>query len=136
MHTVTGICWTVLSGRTVPPCSGGKNVSGDLGSVGIGWNFHNEKFMLGQNVISQLKFRVSWGFTGSVNFPAYAGATTYKYQTDGRYLDFVPATLMGLGNTKLKWQQTQKWNYGVDLGLFKGRVTANFNYYPGRPRMI
>lgn len=102
---------------------------GDLGSVGIGWNFHNEKFMLGQNVISQLKFRVSWGFTGSVNFPAYAAATTYKYQTDGRYLDFIPAYLMGLGNTALKWQQTQKWNYGVDLGLFKGRVTANFNYY-------
>ncbi|WP_169503586.1 SusC/RagA family TonB-linked outer membrane protein [Butyricimonas synergistica] len=108
---------------------GRKKRFGDLGSVGIGWNFHNEKFMLGQNVISQLKFRVSWGFTGSVNFPAYAGATTYKYQTDGRYLDFIPATLMGLGNTALKWQQTQKWNYGVDFGLFKGRVTANFNYY-------
>ncbi len=108
---------------------GRKKRFGDLGSVGIGWNFHNEKFMLGQNIISQLKFRVSWGFTGSVNFPAYAGATTYKYQTDGRYLDFIPATLMGLGNTALKWQQTQKWNYGVDLGLFDGRVTANFNYY-------
>lgn len=108
---------------------GRKKRFGDLGSVGIGWNFHNEKFMLGQNVISQLKFRVSWGFTGSVNFPAYAGATTYKYQTDARYLDFIPAMLMGLGNTELKWQQTQKWNYGFDLGLFKGRVTANFNYY-------
>lgn len=108
---------------------GRKKRFGDLGSVGIGWNFHNEKFMLGQNVISQLKFRASWGFTGSVNFPAYAGATTYKYNTDGRYLDFIPATLMGLGNTELKWQQTQKWNLGFDLGLFKGRVTANFNYY-------
>lgn len=108
---------------------GRKKRFGDLGAVGIGWNFHNESFMLGQKVISQLKFRVSWGFTGSVNFPAYASATTYKYQMDGRYLDFIPATLMGLGNPALKWQQTQKWNYGVDLGLFNGRITANFNYY-------
>lgn len=108
---------------------GRKKRFGDLGSVGIGWNFHNEEFMLGQNIISQLKFRASWGFTGSVNFPAYAGATTYKYQTEGSYLDFIPATLMGLGNTELKWQQTQKWNFGVDVGLFQDRVTANFNYY-------
>ena len=108
---------------------GRKKRFGNLGSVGIGWNFHNEKFMLDQNIISQLKFRASWGFTGSVNFPAYAGATTYEYHTDGKYLDFIPATLMGLGNTELKWQQTQKWNIGFDLGLFKDRVTASFNYY-------
>lgn len=108
---------------------GRKKRFGDLGSVGLGWNFHNEKFMIGQNVLSQLKFRVSWGFTGSVNFPAYAGATTYQYTTKGRYLDFVPATLMGLGNTELKWQRTEKWNYGVDLGFFKGRLTGAFNYY-------
>lgn len=108
---------------------GRKQRFGTLGSVGIGWNFHNEKFMLDQNVISQLKFRVSWGFTGSVNFPSYASATTYEYQMKDRYLDFVPAELMGLGNTALKWQQTQKWNFGFDLGFFDNRVTANFNYY-------
>lgn len=108
---------------------GRKKRFGDLGSVGIGWNFHNEKFMYNQNVITQLKFRASWGFTGSVNFPAYASATTYQYQMDGRYLDFIPATLMGLGNPELKWQATEKWNFGVDLGLFNDRVTANFNYY-------
>ena len=108
---------------------GRKKRFGNLGSVGIGWNVHNEEFLRNQSLISQLKLRATWGFTGSVNFPAYAGATTYEYNTEGRYLDFIPATLMGLGNPALKWQQTEKWNLGFDLGLFNGRLTANFNYY-------
>lgn len=102
---------------------------GSLWSVGAGWNIHNESFLSSWTFLSQLKARASYGFTGSVDFPSYASMTTYEYRTTGRYLDYVPAVIIGLGNPDLVWQRTKKFNAGFDLGLFNGRVSASFNYY-------
>lgn len=108
----------------------GKNKRfGQMWAIGTGWNIHKEKFFKESKVLSKLKLRGSYGFTGSVDFPSYASVTTYEYQTDGRYLDFIPAVVKAMGNPDLLWQRTKKLNVGADFGLFKDRVTATFNYY-------
>jgi len=98
-------------------------------SIGAGWNLHKEKFIRLPGVINRLKIRASFGSTGSQNFPAFAASQTYSYLTSFRYLNNIGATLMSLGNTDLKWQQTNKLNVGTDLELLKGRIQATFNYY-------
>ncbi|WEK34928.1 MAG: SusC/RagA family TonB-linked outer membrane protein [Candidatus Pseudobacter hemicellulosilyticus] len=102
---------------------------GQLWSVGTGWNVHNEHFIRLPKFMSRLKLTGTYGFTGSVNFPSYAAATTYKYITTGRYLDFVPATITAMGNPDLVWQRTKKGNLGADFGLFNNRLSVNVDFY-------
>lgn len=102
---------------------------GDFWSVGAGWNVEKEKFFTLPKAISRLKLRGSYGFTGSINFPGYASSTTYRYIGDGRYLDFIPASIIALGNPDLVWQRTKKLDLGTDLSLFNDRIGVTFDYY-------
>ncbi|HEY0271700.1 MAG TPA: SusC/RagA family TonB-linked outer membrane protein, partial [Chitinophaga sp.] len=98
-------------------------------SVGGGWNLHKEAFFKPIKAIDRLKLRASYGSTGAQNFPSYASLQTYGYLVGGRYLDHIGATLLGLGNTRLQWQQTNKLNLGADIELFHHYVQGSFNYY-------
>jgi TonB-linked SusC/RagA family outer membrane protein len=98
-------------------------------SVGAGWNLHKESFLHLPAVINRFKLRASFGSTGSQNFPPFAASQTYQYMTTKRYLDNIGASLITLGNTDLKWQQTNKINAGTDIELFNGRMQTTLNYY-------
>ena len=98
-------------------------------SVGAGWNLHKEKFLDLPRVINRFKLRASYGSTGSQNFPSFAASQAYSYLTGFRYLNHIGATMISLGNSDLKWQQTNKLNAGTDIELFNGRIQATFNYY-------
>ena len=98
-------------------------------SVGAGWNLHKERFLHLPQVINRFKLRASFGSTGSQNFPPFAASQTYQYMTTKRYLDNIGASLITLGNTDLKWQQTNKINAGTDIELFNGRIQTTLNYY-------
>ena len=98
-------------------------------SVGGGWNVHEEHFWSTGSVLDLLKIRASYGVTGNQKFSAYQAQTMYQYQTGRLYNSSVPATLMGYGNPDLKWQNQYSTNIGLDLGLWKNRLSLTFNYY-------
>ncbi|WP_443938536.1 SusC/RagA family TonB-linked outer membrane protein [Pedobacter sp. MW01-1-1] len=98
-------------------------------SVGLGWNLHNENFLKGSNVISQLRLKASTGLLGSVSFPPYLSKSIYQYNTSNWYSTGLGATVMGYGNDNLQWQKTQASDVGFDLGLFKDRVVISPRYY-------
>ncbi|SDH34774.1 SusC/RagA family TonB-linked outer membrane protein [Chitinophaga filiformis] len=98
-------------------------------SVGVGWNVHKEKFLSMPALINRFKLRASIGSTGSQNFPPFAASQTYQYLTASRYLDHIGASMLSLGNSDLKWQQTNKVNIGTDVELCNKRVQFTFNYY-------
>jgi len=98
-------------------------------SVGLGWNIHNEKFMKDQNLFNTLRFKTSYGDTGSVDFTTESTNTTYKYLSGSRYLSWTAAQMMGLGNTALTWQKTTEFNVGIEFGILKDLVRGEFNYY-------
>lgn len=108
---------------------GATNRFAPFWSVGAGWNLHNEQFFEGVNFIDRLKFRFSYGVTGSQNFPAYQAMMTYKYEMGDRYGNFTGAYLMGLGNEDLKWQMTKASNLGIELGLLKNRMSLIVDIY-------
>lgn len=100
-------------------------------SVGAGWNIHKENFLEG-SIFSQLKLRGSYGVTASQNFSPYQAICKYQYDIAHQYAGIVPATMMGLGNDDLKWQQTKVINGGTDIGLFNDRLSFTFDIYKRR----
>lgn len=98
-------------------------------SAGAGWNLHNEAFFQGLEAINRLKLRGSVGLTGSQNFSSYQALSTYRYYTDDRYINSNGAYLLGLGNEDLKWQQTVKYNLGVDAEVLDRRLKLTADYY-------
>lgn len=80
----------------------------------------------GGNAISQLKFRVAYGQTAGL--PTFG--TTYSQllvEGVGGQGGLVPSTI--LGNANIAPERATELEYGVDFGLFNGRVTGEFTLY-------
>jgi hypothetical protein len=98
-------------------------------ATGIGWNMHKEDFMKNFPAISRFKLTSSAGLTGSVDFPQSLSKTIYTYQTSNWYSTGVGATVNNYGNENLKWQKTNNYDVGLELGLFKDRIVLTPRYY-------
>ncbi|MBL7814830.1 MAG: TonB-dependent receptor [Saprospiraceae bacterium] len=102
-------------------------------SVGLGWNITEEAFMKNQTLFSNLKLRGGWGISGNRNVGAYAtlGALSAGYYnfgttTSGQQLAY---TVTSLPATDLGWQSTSQYDIGLEIGLFKDRITGSFDIY-------
>lgn len=102
-------------------------------SVAVGWRFTEENFIkqFTQNILSQGKFRASYGSLGN-----NSGVGRYEQQetlSDGHYMidgniakGFVNRKLV---NSSLSWETNTVLNLGLDLGFFDNRLTAELDYY-------
>ncbi|MDL2320097.1 SusC/RagA family TonB-linked outer membrane protein [Alistipes sp. OttesenSCG-928-B03] len=103
---------------------------GSFWSVGMGWNVHQEKFFnVLDPVFSYLKFRLSYGVTGSQGFSPYQAVMTYSYLNDDRYGSQVGVGVINFGNENLKWQKNATLNFGVETGFLSNRIMVNFDVY-------
>ncbi len=100
-------------------------------SGAIGWNMHNEAFLEEVDVISQLKWRASYGITGNASEEALgtlakteslAVVVNNGVQANG-------VTVGALGNPNLTWESTEQFNFGIDLGFFNNRINFSADYY-------
>ena len=112
---------------------GSNNRWGTFGSVGLGWNIHNEGFMKDNGLFEILKLRGSWGLTGGQNFYAYQSLSMLSYtdpSINGKSYDAnIGAVLKAFGNKNLKWQRIEKNNIGLDFETKNRRITGYVNYY-------
>ena len=108
---------------------GGNNNIAPFWAVGIGWNLHNEEFMRSLGTVSQLRLKANTGLTGSVSFSPYMANTLYKYDKDNWYSTGVGAYVTQYGNENLKWQKTQNYDVGLDVGLLQDRFFITGHYY-------
>lgn len=102
-------------------------------SVALAWRMINEKFMSGQEVVSDLKWRVSFGQTGNSNIGNNALAL---YSTGSNY-NFGDQASIGvsqsqLANPNLKWETTTELNIGLDFGFFKNRISGSMEFFTRR----
>ena len=102
---------------------------GTFWSAGIGWNLHQEKFLKGNDFLNVLRFRLSYGETGSQKFSAYQALPMFKYYDNDRYGYWGGAYLMGLGNEDLKWQVTSQYNAGLEFTILKNRIKGSVDVY-------
>lgn len=99
-----------------------------LWSIGGQWNISNEHFFHSK-LISNLDVRVTYGLTG--NFDRNSTTTTYLVATrfaNAIANDYV-ARLNTPPNPKLRWERSQTFNLGTDIGLLAGRFSASLDYY-------
>ncbi|MHC1780265.1 MAG: SusC/RagA family TonB-linked outer membrane protein [Bacteroidales bacterium] len=108
---------------------GANNRWGSFWSLGGGWNVHEEKFLKNSKVINRLKLRVSTGYTGSQGFSTYQALATVKYYTTTSYFGNIGSYLVSLANPNLQWQKKYDQNAGLDITMFKNRLTGRFDIY-------
>ena len=101
-------------------------------SVAGAWVVSEEPFLKSAKSIDNLKLRLSWGKAGN--------AAVNPYQTLTRLSDQMVPNPFGnqviygrlpglLGNQNLTWETTSTYDLGIDISIFKQRVSATLDYY-------
>ena len=99
--------------------------------VSAGWNITEEQFWKDSNVsdlISTFKPRLSYGVNGNVN--GLGNYTVYgEYATTKPYGGETGIYNSALVNTGLRWEQSQSFEAGLDIGFFNNRLSFILDYY-------
>ena len=100
-------------------------------SAALAWRVSEEPFLKNNPIISNLKIRTSYGLTGNSEIPSYASLSLLSSNYATIYNDNrVSGTgINRLANPDLRWEKTAQTDAGVELGLFKGRVSIEADYY-------
>lgn len=100
-------------------------------SASFAWNVTNEKFMRqADRILSNLKLRASWGITG--NESVGVGDTQAQLALGNvvfgqeNYKGYVQSSI---GNSHLKWERTEQFNVGLDIGLFRRKLDITVDAY-------
>lgn len=100
-------------------------------SGALAWRASEEPFLKNSPIVSNLKFRASYGFSGNSEIPPYTSLPLLS-SNYAAVLNDARVTGTGisrLANPDLQWEKTAQADFGVELGLFKGRVSLEADYY-------
>lgn len=102
-------------------------------SGAFAWRMIDEKWMQDQNVLSNWKWRVSYGQTGNQAIGAYRTLTMFadaKYPYNGTLESGVAMIdWRGPTNPDLKWETTDQFDAGLDIGFANNRFNLTIDYY-------
>jgi TonB-linked SusC/RagA family outer membrane protein len=124
---------------------------GTFPAVGIAWWISHEKFWKKiERTVNKFKFRVSYGRTGNDVLSSDMSRFPYRERVDESSLGYnfswtggsgVANNGQGAGSPgagiiesdyatpTLSWEVEDKFNTGVDFGLFDGRIDASIDYF-------
>lgn len=117
---------------------GANNNSAYFPAVSGGWRISQEDFMKELDVISDLKLRASWGQNGNDQMDNEATYTKYLFNMIKGGYDlgginqgtiYNGIIKQRTGNPDIKWEVTTQSNIGIDLAMFKNRLTLTMDYY-------
>lgn len=113
---------------------GEKSRYSNFGSAGVGWIFSQEKFI--SKIIPFLSFgkvRTSYGITGNDQITEFSYLSVYAINNpDVLYQNSIGLYATNIPNPYLKWERTNKWQTGVDLGLWQDRLLLGVTYTRNR----
>lgn len=113
------------------------NRYGFFPAVAAGWMISEERFMdKFRGTISTLKLRGSWGMAGNSEIGGRRFAYLSTIENSGHYRWGVNADYYRLGRAEgevgvpnLTWETVAKANLGVELGLWQGAMTFQFDVF-------
>ncbi len=105
---------------------GENNKYGFFPSASVGWIVSEEGFLNNSNVVSFLKLRGSYGNIGNAAIGNYESYGTYVADSYNNNAALVPDQIP---NPDLTWETTTEMDIGLDLGLFKDKLSAQIDYY-------
>lgn len=117
-------------------------------SIGLGYVVSREKFFQPiADVVSNLKLRASWGLVGNdqvgagqrfvylSNIVMQDGNLGYTTGREQNYDRFGP-NYKRFANPNIQWEVGEKWNAGIDIGLFKGTLNISADFFKEKRRNI
>ena len=97
-------------------------------SLSLKWIISDEPWMEPtRKWLSMFAIRPSWGRSGQQ--PGQDYLYTSKYGSTDRYIDMQAMKPNNIRLTDMKWQITESWNGGIDLGFFNDRLTVTIEGY-------
>ncbi len=108
-------------------------------SGAFAWRASEEKFIQDLNIFSNLKFRLSFGQTGNQAIGAYRtlrvlGSANYPYSNGTLEGGLSTIDWRGPTNPDLKWETTDQFNAGIDMGFLDNRLQFTVDYYYKKTR--
>jgi TonB-linked SusC/RagA family outer membrane protein len=102
-------------------------------SVSAGWRVSNESFWnVSDNIISELKFRGSYGSLGNGSIASYSFQEKFSVQQSNLILNGVRPQVTsqpGVLPAGLTWETATVQNLGIDLAMLSGRLLLNADAY-------
>lgn len=100
-------------------------------SAALAWRISEESFLKGNNTLTNLKLRSSYGITGNSEIPAYSSLALLSSNYAAVLGDIrVGGTgLTRLANPELRWEKTAQFDVGLEVGLLGNRVSLEADYY-------
>ncbi len=109
---------------------GSDNRWGVFPSGSLGWFISKEKFFPELNWLENLKLRISYGLTGNNgigNYTYQATIASDNYCFGGTIVN--GRELSSLSNSQLGWEKTKEFDAGINLDLFKNRLSIVADFY-------
>ncbi|MBR8534496.1 TonB-dependent receptor [Carboxylicivirga sediminis] len=107
------------------------NKFGYFPSFALAWRAIEEPFIQNLNVFSNLKVKGGYGTTGNNRIGNFDSLVTLG-SGNGYYFgnSYIPAIYQKkLANTNLKWETTQQYNAGLEMGFLKNRIVLETEGY-------
>ncbi|NNV55831.1 SusC/RagA family TonB-linked outer membrane protein [Limnovirga soli] len=111
------------------------NKYGYFPSGAFAWRVSKEKFMEPVKFISDLKLRASYGAIGNQAIAPYQSLALVGPYGEGVFNSsqgsepYAGREPLSYVNKNLKWETTKQLDIGLDLSMFKNRVTITADYY-------
>lgn len=110
---------------------GSNNRYGFFPSAAIGWRAIEEDFVKDLNIFSNLKLRASYGVTGNQdgigNNPSLDLWGGTRYVIGDQVVNGITPTQVP--NKNLKWETTDQYDLGIELGFFDNRLSITSDAY-------
>jgi TonB-linked SusC/RagA family outer membrane protein len=108
---------------------GANNKYAFFPSVGAAWRMSEESFLKGNQTFTNLKVRASYGLSGNQEIGQYQSIA--QIQPNTTVLGgTAQSTLLPsyIGNSNLKWEKSQQFDAGVELGI-RDNINLTVDYY-------
>ena len=102
-------------------------------SGSVAWRLSEEQFIKPMKFINDLKIRMSYGRTGNQEIPQYrslAALSNSNAPIGGSIVSGL--TPSRIANPNLRWESTEQYDVGLDIGLFVNRIRLTADYYNKR----
>ncbi len=95
-------------------------------SVSAGWNVHKEKFMEDSKLLTALKIRVSYGYTGDQEIGDYQNKPLWKPSVYNGQSGLSPKLIV---DPNLTWQKNKGSDAGIDFEFLGGIISGSADYF-------
>ncbi len=106
---------------------GTNNRYGYFPAASVGWRISQENFMKDQTVASEVKLRAGYGQTGNSNIPNFASRGLIS--PGANYLGLGGLYISQLATPNLKWERTESYDLGLDVGFLQNRLYLSADLY-------